>query len=75
MSSFANESLMLKYFYQLNEVQQKRVFAFIESLVKKKELKTKDQLLRYAGIFSSENADEITDIIESGCEKIDLNEW
>jgi hypothetical protein len=33
------------------------------------------ELLKFAGILSPEEAKEMTDAIEEGCERIDPNEW
>ncbi len=75
MGSIALENLMLKYFNRLNEVQQRKAIAFIESLANVKELKSIDQLLENAGCISADLADEMEITIAEGCEKIDVNEW
>jgi hypothetical protein len=34
-----------------------------------------EDLIKFAGSISAEDAEELTQIIENGCEKIDENEW
>lgn len=34
-----------------------------------------EKMMKYAGIMTEEEADELSQIIEDGCERIDYNEW
>jgi len=33
------------------------------------------KLLRFAGILKTDDVNEMTQAIENGCEKVDINEW
>ena len=33
------------------------------------------KLLRFAGILNADDATDMTQAIENGCEKVDINEW
>jgi hypothetical protein len=33
------------------------------------------KLLRFAGILNADDVNEMTQAIENGCEKVDINEW
>lgn len=33
------------------------------------------KLLRFAGILNAEDVTDMTQAIENGCEKVDINEW
>jgi hypothetical protein len=33
------------------------------------------KLLRFAGILNTDDATDMTQAIENGCEKVDINEW
>ncbi len=33
------------------------------------------KLLRFTGIFNAEDVADMTQAIENGCEKVDINEW
>jgi len=55
---------------------QRRVLDFTQALVLSlpKGVPGK-QLLRFAGILESEDAQAMTQAIEAGCEQVDVNEW
>lgn len=55
---------------------QRRVLDFTQALVLSlpKGMPGK-QLLRFAGILESEDAQAMTQAIEAGCEQVDVDEW
>ena len=55
---------------------QRRVLDFTRALVlsQPKGVPGK-QLLRFAGILEAEDAQAMTQAIEAGCERVDVNEW
>ena len=52
---------------------------FIDFLLEKEKRKTKTKkpkdFMKFAGILSDEEANEISEIIKSGCENIDYDGW
>jgi hypothetical protein len=73
MISKAFENELLKNLQRLNKEQQGRVLSFVRSLVKPKG--TNHELLALAGTIDPKGIREMSEAIESGCEKIDANEW
>jgi len=56
--------------------EQERVLGYIREISgKPRELKPGSDLLRFAGIWTEEEADEISKAIEEGCERVDLEGW
>ncbi len=55
---------------------QKRILDMVDNL-SKPDLRgiTREELSRFAGCISSEDALLMTEAIEEGCERIDLREW
>ncbi len=70
---------LLSYLGRLGADDQARVVDFARSLAdpsrpKKIGVPGKD-LLKFAGTIPHEDLEEMKQIIEEGCERIDLNEW
>jgi hypothetical protein len=57
----------------LTQTEQNKVLAFIRSLQKSKS--SKSGVLDYFGSISHEEAKNLKNVINRGCEKIDYNEW
>jgi len=69
---------LIKQLDQLPVGQQRRVLDFARSLSSPSAAPRGipgHELLRFAGTISPEDAQEMMDAIEEGCERIDLNEW
>ncbi len=47
----------------------------VESLLNADEKKVSESLKKYSGIWTKEEADEMTEIIADGCESIDHADW
>ena len=61
---------------QLPPPLQRKVINYAHSLTQPRPHGTPGrQLLKYAGFLSPEDAKEMMDAIEEGCEGIDPNEW
>jgi hypothetical protein len=60
----------------LPEDLQRKVLHYVDTLAaaRPRGVPGKD-LLRFAGVISKQDADEMRSAIESGCEQVDLNEW
>lgn len=72
-----NESLeneFIRNLSLLDKEQQEQVLAYIKSLIQKPKISESDILL-FAGTMDSNDAREISQAIEAGCESIDNNEW
>jgi len=61
---------------ELPAAQQRLVLDFVRSLTTKmpRGVPAKD-LLAFAGVISPEDARAMSDAIEEGCEKVDVNGW
>jgi hypothetical protein len=75
----AIQSELLTYLGQLPIVDQARVVDFARSLAdsekpKKVGVPGKD-LLRFAGTITEEDARQMIEAIEAGCEQIDASKW
>jgi len=57
---------------RLKPRQKSKVLAYIRSLLEPGERK---DILKYAGMFDSEDIRQMEQAIQEGCEKIDGNEW
>jgi hypothetical protein len=73
------QSELLSYMVQLPADDQARVVEFARSLAgavptKKVGVPGKD-LLRFAGTISEEDARQMIEAIEEGCEQIDASKW
>lgn len=61
---------------RLSTEQQKRAAELVHGLVSARPKGTPGrELLRFAGILDDESAREMTEAIEKGCERVDLDEW
>jgi hypothetical protein len=61
---------------QLSPAQQKRAAQLVRELVSPLPRGASvEDLLRIAGILDDEAAREMTEAIEEGCERVDLDEW
>ena len=61
---------------QLSSEQQERAAELVHGLVAARPRGTPGRgLLRFAGILDDESAREMTEAIEQGCERVDLDEW
>jgi hypothetical protein len=73
------QSELLSYLGQLPADEQARVVDFARTLatspVSKQVGTPGKNLLRFAGTISHEDARQMIDAIEEGCEQIDANEW
>jgi len=60
----------------LPEDVQRKVLHYVDALAaaRARGVPGKD-LLKFAGIISKEDAEEMRAAIEAGCEQVDLNEW
>ena len=66
---------LLKELEQLSPNLQRRVVDFAAALVQSVPKGTPgDQLLRFAGVLDPEDAREMIEAIEAGCERVDGNE-
>lgn len=76
MRSPGLEQAILDQLPYLEFEQQKQVLDFIRALVltRKRGVPGRD-LLRFAGTICAEDLAAMTQAIEEGCEKVDLNEW
>ena len=75
VSSNVREEL-LNQLGQLSLEQQHRVLEYAQKLAVPEVKGTPGKnLLRFSGTFSEEDADAISRIIESDCERVDTNEW
>lgn len=55
---------------------QKKVQEFAHALlITQSRGKSGKEMIKFSGIMSNDDAGELKRIIESGCEKVDLNEW
>lgn len=55
---------------------QKKVQEFAHALLLTQSRgKSGKEMMKFSGTFSNDDAGELKRIIESGCEKVDLNEW
>ncbi|HEX8455058.1 MAG TPA: hypothetical protein VF647_23470 [Longimicrobium sp.] len=60
----------------LTPAEQDRVLGYIRQISGEPiGLKPGSDLLRFAGIWTDEEADEISRAIEEGCERVDLAGW
>jgi hypothetical protein len=61
---------------RLPENLQRKVLHYVDTLAaaRPRGVPGKD-LLRFAGVISKEDAEEMRSAIEAGCEQVDLNEW
>jgi hypothetical protein len=76
MLDSAIQSDLLKEVEQLSPPLQRKVVDYAHSLVQTRPRGTPGkQLLEFAGILTPEEAKEMMDAIEEGCEQIDANEW
>ena len=76
MLDAAIQSDLLKEVERLSPPLQRKVINFAHSLVTSRPRGTPGhELLEFAGILSPEDAKEMMDAIEEGCEGIDPNEW
>lgn len=73
MMSKAFENELLNNLHRLNKEQQGKVLSFVRSLVKPKG--ANQELLALAGTIDPKGISEMSEAIESDCEKIDANEW
>jgi hypothetical protein len=70
------QSDLLKEVEQLPPPLQRKVVAYAHSLARARPRGTPgNELLKFAGILSPEEAKAMMDAIEEGCERIDPNEW
>ena len=62
--------------HELPAAQQKLVLEIVRSLASQRPqgVPAKD-LLAFAGVISAEDAREIAEAIEEGCERVDANAW
>ena len=61
---------------QLSPEQQERAAELVHGLVSARPKGTPGRdLLRFAGTLDDESAREMTEAIEEGCERVDLDEW
>ena len=75
MLDFAIQSDLLKEVEQLSPLLQRKVVEYAHSLAGSVPRGTPgDQLLRFAGTMTEEEAKEMMEAIED-CERIDPNEW
>ena len=67
---------LLKQVEQLSAELQRKVLDFAVALVQSVPKGTPGkELLRFAGLLDSQDAREMIDAIEKGCEQVDTNEW
>ena len=67
---------LLKQLEQLSPNLQRRVVDFTAALVQSVPKGTPgDELLRFAGTLDPEDAKEMIEAIEAGCEQVDRDEW
>jgi hypothetical protein len=76
MIDAAMQDELLKEVSLLPPPLQQRVVDYAHSLAQARPRGTPGkQLLQFAGILSPEDANEMMDAIEEGCERVDPNEW
>ena len=55
---------------------QKKVQEFAHALlITQNTGKSGKDMIKFSGIFSNDDAAELREIIETGCERVDINEW
>jgi len=77
MNDLLIKNKLIQEIIKLPENFQQKVLDYIQSLTYSNQLSPdKDKnLLNLAGILSINEAEEISKIIEDGCERVDINEW
>ena len=76
MSELPIENELVAVFGQLPPAQQRQVLAFTRSLARDLPVGISgDQVLRFAGTLTDDDAALFEKSIEQGCERIDGNEW
>ncbi|HRJ30544.1 MAG TPA: hypothetical protein PLV21_17370 [Cyclobacteriaceae bacterium] len=75
MASKTFENELLKGLYLLSKEQQDKVISYVKALMKRTKSNNQQELLQFAGSFTTKDAQEISSAIEQGCENIDKNEW
>lgn len=76
MIDAAIREALLREVEQLPLPLQRKVVDFAHSLTEAKPRGTPGRgLLQFAGILSPEEAKEMMDAIEEGCERVEPNEW
>jgi len=67
---------LLEELGKLGSEDQHRVLDFARALVEAKIRGTPGRaLLRFSGVLTAEDAEQISAAIEEGCEKVNLDEW
>jgi hypothetical protein len=75
MSSHTLHDHLLERFSRLSPAEQRRVIDFADTLAASRPKATPGaEFLRHAGTLSHEDAREMLDAIEEGCEQIDADE-
>ena len=75
MTSKNSENEFLKNFGLLNGEQQKKVLAYVRSLLKRTKGTPMQNLLQFAGSIDTKSIQEISTAIGEDCENVDKNEW
>jgi hypothetical protein len=76
MIDAAIQEALLREVEQLAPPLQRKVVDFAHSLAEGRPRGTPGRdLLKFAGILNPEEAKEMMDAIQEGCERIDPNEW
>lgn len=76
MTDDALKDQILEQIETLPFEERRRVLDFARALVSSTTLGVSGRgLRRFTGIFEAEDAREMAEAVEEGCEKIDLNEW
>jgi hypothetical protein len=67
---------IVEWMHELPAAQQQLVLEIVRSLASQRPqgVPAKD-LLPFAGVISAEDAREMADAIEEGCERVDANAW
>ena len=74
-----NTEIKKKLIEDLNNLSfdsQKKVQEFAHALlITQHRGKSGKEMIKFSGILTNDESVELKQIIESGCEKVDLNEW
>jgi hypothetical protein len=74
-----NAEIKKKLIDDLNSLpfdSQKKVQEFAHALLVTRTMgKSGKDMVKFSGLLGKEDADELKQIIDAGCEKVDINEW
>ena len=60
---------------QLSDIQKAKLLEFIEAMMTKDTLSSPQHILQFAGSIPKDDLQEMQEVIEQDCSKIDTDEW